>query len=463
MLSPLFCTVIVGLLALASSPQDNPSWDPTARFTLEQSHPREFEFTEALREARAQGYDLGEVPEELSRQVGALGQHDSGVFDLALEILRDRRIPATDEAPEQILSLVQEGLCLELFARGPKTRASKAIDSFWAAARKTARATDPNATPSEAEVEAVLLASGALGRAQDMSFILSIAPESPRPGGAFERALTQLLNATPDAYESLRRHWVGLSELQSNACMTALTNTTDSRALYVIEEVLRWNDEAVMQAAGVVQSIGRSMDAKLNASLALYLSEVFEFGSTSAQRASALALAALRDADALPALIAALRASEDAHLTEALLRALRATSGLALPAKASVWELWYTEELAWRASEAPRLVAELRGGKPVLVIDAIRQLVRHPFASRHFVEDLVPLLRHGNPDVVRATCQALVELDMPNAIVPLIEQLERTDVENQVEQALKQLTGWPAQADADAWRAKLALSIMPLD
>lgn len=460
---PLLFALVATFNSTGREPQETPGWDVAADLVREVSKPRELELGAALREARTKAYDLGEVPEELAALVGELGHHDPGVFALALQILVERRIPAQDEAPEQILSLVQEQLCLELFARGPKGRASQAIDGFWAAAREAARKEAPDGRPTRAEVEAVTLATGALGQAQELAFLMTLLPEEAAPNSPFERALTQLLKRAPDGFQRLRHHWQGLNAAQVGTCLSAVLATHDPRALYFIEDVMLWDANARLQCAGIVQSIGRSVDAKLNDSLALYLVELLESDSPTAARTAALALAQLRSIEALEPLIDALRDAQDAHLQQAIVRALRATTGLSLPAAPEVWALWLRDEHLWQASAAPRYLAQLQSSDAIQNIDGLRQLMRHPVAARKYADQVAALVDHTDLAVARLACQALAQLDVPTVVPRLIAELDRPDLHNDVEAALMRLTGWPAQPNADAWLARLALETDGLD
>lgn len=447
---------------------DAPTWSERQALMLSVSDPAEINLARVLRDVRKGGYDLGEVPEALLAPLAGFAAQDPNVLDFALEVLTSRLIPTDDERPAQQLSLVQEQVCLELFARTSPARGSAAIDGFWAAARAAAREAsgDPFATPNDEVVAAVMLATSAVGRPQDLSFVLSIAPEEPRVGGPFERALMRMLRANTDTFGRLQNHALRLTEGQVARALSAVAAVDDPRALHFVDDLLRWDDAYERQAAGVIASLGRSLDDDLNDSLARFMVDLLERGEPQLVRPASQALETLRCELALEPLVAALEDEEEPHARAAIVRALRATADASLPPEPKVWRLWLRDARAWQAGVAPAQVARLTHHDPVQVIDATRELTRYHVGRRAHAAELMELLDATDDAVRAAACSALAQLDVPGAVPALIEALENgapgESLVN-VEAAIVRLTGWPLQPDAEAWRALFVLEAGSFD
>jgi len=416
----------------------------------------EIELVEALHLARAQAFDLDDLPENLCAKVMAAATPES--LELALGILEARSVPElADEAP-QILSLVQEQLLLAAFAGCRPGLALNARNTYLARLRKEARVQDPEAPVEPAGAEAIMLATGAMGRPEDMQLLFTLAPERPRPGGAFERSLIRLLAAHPESFQRLRDSWLGGGDLRVSACISAVTQLGDPRALAFLEDAMRWSESSRTSAAAAVQALGRSLDPALNESLGLYLVDLLDPRLPTTCRAAAMALGRLGYEPALAPLVGLLE-EDDARLREAALFALHRATGLRFGEDSRPWRIWLADEAEWLRTDSTRYFRELAHPDPAKRASALASLAERRTARTKLVARIEPLLVDPEPMVVIAACRALARLDRVEAVRALIETLvtNTKEVDQAAWEALVEITGLSLPSDPRAWRTAVMM------
>lgn len=176
------------------------------------------------------------------------------------------------------------------------------------------------------------------------------------------------------------------------------------------------------------------------------------------RRDSAVALGKLRDPDSCPMLIQML-GDEDRRVANAALWALRELSGRTFEAQPGLWTNWYEEQRAWFEGPAAQLERDLGSERRAEVIRAVALLSQRPLFRHHAAAVLGPLLWHPDPEVVRAVCAALGQLDSRRAVVALVGRLDGSGAEEVAlaRAALGHLTGLELPPEHDLWVAALGL------
>lgn len=423
---------------------------------------------EDLREAREMRYDLGEVPGELKERLVQHAGGDIEALEFLLGILQERRIPALGDEPVQVLSIVQEKLLCEAFAEGAPKAAVRARDGFYEQLVEAAELSEPPSEVPRSGLEAVQIATGAMGRAEDVGFLLELAPESPLVGGVFESSLVELLRHDAAAYSELASRWHTLSEELLAACLRAVASAKDRAGLAFLDEVMHWEADSRASIATCVQQLGRAYNDDVNSSLGWYLEDLLTNELSSVRCTAAQALASLRHEPAIPALISALERIEDVtdargdRERQSLQFALRAITGLSFPPRPKLWRLWLQDEERWILDDAPEVFVLLEDPDPAVVIGALNALGHRRYSRDEIATRCRPLLKHEDLDVAKRTCGVLIELDSLKAVGSLYWVLEEgpDELAHEAWLALRAITGLDLPLDAKLWRDAIPIQVV---
>ncbi len=173
-------------------------------------------------------------------------------------------------------------------------------------------------------------------------------------------------------------------------------------------------------------------------------------------QAASLAVAAFRDVESVPLLIALLSA-ETRGVRENALWALRQISGRSFGSNAAQWQAWFDAEDAWLEKRAPRVFESLDNKNAEAIAAALREIAAHTVFRDTLTDAVTPLLRHKRTAVAVLVCTTLAHLGSRRAIEPLIDALK---AENETREkaalvALRKLTGCDLPAESDRWRETL--------
>jgi len=137
---------------------------------------------------------------------------------------------------------------------------------------------------------------------------------------------------------------------------------------------------------------------------------------------------------------------------------LGALTGLAFPADARRWRVWYRGELEWRQTRYLELEEILRHGSAQEVGGVVGEVVERRLFRDEYARDLTFLLRSAEPGVRLIGCQALRELRSRAAVSELIDHLEDPDVDvaAAAHTALQATLGYDLPPDPNLWRSALA-------
>ena len=170
------------------------------------------------------------------------------------------------------------------------------------------------------------------------------------------------------------------------------------------------------------------------------------------RRAAAHGAGVLRDIDALDRLIELLE-DDEATVRRAARSALAAMSGNRTLSGAEEWRAWFSRELKWWNSEGKLFRAELEAGDPARLAHAVRELLRRPLARDAVVDELTAAMARMPPDLIDATCEALVRMEANRAIPGLVDLMfEESDRSRAAAwKALCRLTGRELPSEPWVW------------
>ena len=123
-----------------------------------------------------------------------------------------------------------------------------------------------------------------------------------------------------------------------------------------------------------VEDLARTLAGPFGSTTLSTVRHALEASESEVQAAAARAAGALRDDDAVGILIAMLQADELA-VRNAAHSALQELSGFGFPAAPSLWERWYSEELAFLEEKFQEQVAALNGKDRARRIQAVKAIV----------------------------------------------------------------------------------------
>ncbi len=163
------------------------------------------------------------------------------------------------------------------------------------------------------------------------------------------------------------------------------------------------------------------------------------------RRQAAHTLGALRDLEAIPALVVMLREAEP-HLVPAARQALSAITGLARSGDPERWDAWYASEREWMAGRSPGLLEALHSSEAARVLAAIRELSQHPIARREATLEMGSALVDLSDELLPIAIDALGRMRSPEALPILVGILEDRNPEAR-ELALEHLRAWTGEEE----------------
>jgi len=279
-----------------------------------------------------------------------------------------------------------------------------------------------------------------------------------RVGRDLAAAVTAILERDPSGYgivESL--YGAGHPWLDWNL-VRGLGGTKTLAALKVLPRLLgavpQWDASVLSKIGDVARMVQTPLDdASLNR-IRMYLTSTL----AEERKYAAFALGRLDDYDSLDDLIGLL-SDDDRGVRANSYWALRGITAMTINSEPRRWRLWYDGETQWWREQGGELLARLADEDLAEVCLAINECGTKRLFRRQLTPELVPLLRHSDPTVVRLTCSALHSLRALDANQALIEVLEhpQIDVRLKAAEVLAGLTGEQGlPAEPEPWRERLS-------
>ena len=301
---------------------------------------------------------------------------------------------------------------------------------------------------------------GSVGRANDLPLLLglSLSEAETELDERMEPALRQALAAVfvrdPSSFAQLidLRH-ITRRELYP-VLVGAVGDAGDPAGLEFLGEVAFWRDDLLLEVMAEIRVLGPSSAELVNESMKGRLRSFLDEGQPAKCKAAMLALAALRDLEAISSLIELL-GSESKVLADTAHWSLKNLTGLGLSPTQEAWSRWHQTELAWMLREKPHQFRQLRSNEAADVSSALREISTHPLARDELRAALPELLRNRWPAIRVLACRSLAEHHAEEAVPKLVWALEdRADeVSKAAHAALRSITGLDLPCDPAAWQA----------
>lgn len=160
----------------------------------------------------------------------------------------------------------------------------------------------------------------------------------------------------------------------------------------------------------------------------------------------------LEDREALPLLIGLLD-HRVAGVGKEANEALKLMTRQDLGADRQRWEEWYGKTMRWWHEDAPKMLDDLRHGKPGDASAALLELSRQRVFRHDLVEPVTAVLGRKEHELVLLACAVLGHLGSWKAIPVLVERLDDPDPKVQAEamRALQRITG-KMHRDVGPWK-----------
>lgn len=369
------------------------------------------------------------------------------VLALFFEVLATRTVPALEAERPQVLSEIQEKALLLAVAQFERDSVLAHVGTALLASDELPRR------------QAALACIGAVARANDLPQLFELALDGgekepdKRLAKALGRAVTSMLARDPRGIEQL----VSLRRITRPELLLTLVEavgaTRDPQGLAYLSEIAYWHEGLVLAVMSQVSLLGPSGDEAIDGAMRVRLRTHLDEEDPGPCRAAITALVALRDMDAISALIPLLD-SESSALRENAHWALKKLTGLSMGPSPETWARWHQAELYWLARQKPKEFQRLRENDPAVATDALRGILTHPLARQELASALPDLLRSRWPALRLLACSSLAELGAHEAVGRLVWTLEDRDpdVAKAAHSALQRLSHLDLPPDPVAWQ-----------
>lgn len=308
---------------------------------------------------------------------------------------------------------------------------------------------------------------GQSGSVVDLPFLVRLASASSRGPTvsldirqAFQRALERILDREPEGTRTL----AALYSSADPALIAPLVRVVAaSRSASRLSDLVRCAGRVTEVDAVLLLEITRlASEAGLRVESAELtpLRKCLDREATDVVGLAALALGALGDAGAVPALIETL-SSDEPRVREAASSALGSITSQRLGTDGAAWEAWYQSEMEWWEKDSQAYLFAVNGADSGKAATAIRELSKRRLQTERAAEGLLGGLRRPEPQLVHLTCAALAQLRSPTTVPHLIRCLEHEDasVRRMARTALFRITGRNLPEDARLWSERLGVAI----
>ena len=377
---------------------------------------------------------------------------DENNHEVLTELLRDleeRRLPALEDEPPQALSVFQEQLILEVFARAGRTQVHTLIEL-----RGTVE--------GEGLSAGVVGALGAVGGSRDLRDLLeNVMPTGadeldPAVADALEGALAGICERESDSFSALSVLVHSADPGLLPVIVKAAGRTGDPRCVELLADSLGRREDIASLVCGQVCMVGPSRSLEVNRYLADALRPLLIDGTPTLQRSAIMALAELEDYYSLPMLIEMLEL-EDEGLRDTALWSLRHLTGLKYGIEPSRWEAWYAEELEWSGLGRQTARLRLNSSNPKHAAEAIREYSRHRLHRHELALDVEGVLQRSQTSLRIAACETLAQLGSVYSMPALVDLMAdpRLALKQAANNALGRISGRQLPADHGVWVALL--------
>ncbi|MDA1264990.1 MAG: HEAT repeat domain-containing protein [Planctomycetota bacterium] len=303
--------------------------------------------------------------------------------------------------------------------------------------------------------------------ADSTSFDLVLALAKPHPehtltdhrpvGKKLSSCVATLLQRDPRGYTRVASAYGNIQEWLDLYLLRGLGEVRSATSMRKLASLLRvkpaWDATVLLELGNVARHVDTPLDDSGARLVRMYLSS----HNIEERKQAAITVGRLDDYEAVGDLIDLL-ADEDRSVRTNAYWALREITAMTINAEPRRWRNWFDDETGWWAEQAPDLLVYFRHQDSAEVCLAINECAKKRLFRRQLTPALLPMLRHREPTVVRATCSALFALRAADVAEEMILALDRPEpgVREHAHRMLLGLTGLErVEPNVDAWRAAL--------
>lgn len=306
----------------------------------------------------------------------------------------------------------------------------------------------------------------AVGTAGDLGLVLALGDVPEEADGALwrgvrrelESSLRGILARHPRGVHAAVRLYSEQGWPEALSIARAIAGVEDPGTLEVLAGLLGLHPRNDGSVLGEIGSLAERTGAGLSSGSLQRVRFYLDSPEAYDRRQAAYALGRLDDFEAVDALLGLLT-DGDGGVRRVSHWALQRITRMTMAQDEPRWRAWYEEESEWWALRGRSIVSVLRDGRTAAdLVPAINECATKRLFRRWLAPELVPLLDHPDPAVVRMVCSALLSLRAREAAPELVVLLDapEADVRALAWKVLRELTGEELPPDAAPWRELFA-------
>lgn len=272
-----------------------------------------------------------------------------------------------------------------------------------------------------------------------------------------EKTLTDVISRHPDAIYDAAELAKTTNWIEALVLAGAISNVKDQESIRCITSLLGYHMELDQHLLGLLNGLATGLEPATSASTLNTVRRYLDSSLAGERREASLVLGRMDDYESVPSLVARLE-DTDSGVSAAAHWALIQITRMTMAPDPPRWNSWFEEESAWWSESGVELTRILRSSdEPSTLVPAIARCSTRRLFRRQLGPELVPLLSHPEPSVVRMTCSALVSLRFGASVPVIVDLLDEADpdVRKTAHQSLLEMTGLVLPADREAWLATL--------
>jgi len=273
-----------------------------------------------------------------------------------------------------------------------------------------------------------------------------------------EAALCSILVRHPEALGAAAALYVGEEWPEALIVARAISASDDGRAFEHLQQLLGVHQENDGSLLGEIGNLAERRAPLLSAGGSSRVRAYLGSSDAYCRRQAAYALGRLEDYDSVALLVERLQ-DEDGGVRRVSHWALQRITRMTIGQDPPRWSTWFREESEWWEERSQEILDKLRfADAPAELVPVIRECGARRLFRPQLVPELVPLLGHQDPGVVRMTCSALLSLRARESLADLVPLLERPEpeVRTLAWNVLVELSGENLPSEREAWDRVLA-------
>lgn len=272
-----------------------------------------------------------------------------------------------------------------------------------------------------------------------------------------EKVLTDVLSRHPAAIYGAAELAKKSTWIEAIGLAAAICNVEDRDSIACLASLLGHHRQLDEHLLSLLNGMATGLEPTISGSTLNTVRRYLDSARAGERREASLVLGRMDDYESVPSLVARLE-DTDAGVAAAAHWALIQITRMTMALDPPRWNSWFEEESAWWSESGLELTRILRtSDEPAALVPAIARCSTRRLFRRKLGPELVPLLYHSEPSVVRMTCSALVSLRFGESVPAIVELLDDADpdVQKTAHQSLLEMTGLVLPPDREAWQATL--------